>query len=122
MVYAEVSIGEQMLSLSDERGWCLVMSFGLLVCIASDEPLADLGRRQEDTPRAPGKETHSGPLPGTAGLHGTSSLLHGHCCDCVPPINGPTPSSSVFSPMALSHDHHHHQGALSAARTGESQT
>lgn len=66
MVCAEVRIEEQVFSLSDECGWRLAMSLGLLVCIASDEPLADLGRRQEDTPRAPGKETHSGPLPGTA--------------------------------------------------------
>lgn len=55
-----------MLGLNDECGWCLVMSFGLLVGVASDERLADLGRRREDTPRAPGKEIHPGPVPGTA--------------------------------------------------------
>ena len=51
-----------MLGLNDECGWCLVMSFGLLVGVASDERLADLGRRREDTPRAPGREA----VPGTA--------------------------------------------------------
>lgn len=42
-----------MLGLND--GWCLVMSFGLLVCIISAECLADPGRMREDTPRAPGR-------------------------------------------------------------------
>lgn len=61
---------------------------------------ADLGGRHEDTPRAPGPETRSGPLPGTAGGPGTRSLLRARGCGSVPSLAASSTFTSSPSPAS----------------------